>query len=146
MAVDNPQSRVTWAQFRITGFRFAQISGLSFAVNIGVTVFLHEHCGATEELAFATALVVVFLMNLFTMRYYIYNGRSGCSATQFTVYLGSAIVFRGSEYIVFLVLHTWLQFDYRLVAVAVTPFSAVLKFFYYRLVFERLATYGKREA
>jgi putative flippase GtrA len=122
-----------------TAIRYAQISGLSFAVNLGLTMFLHEICRAPEELAFAVALLVVFLMNFFAMRHYIYDGRGGRAARQFTIYTGSAVGFRASEYLAFLMVHSWLGFDYRWAVVAITVGMACAKFFYYRIVFERRA-------
>lgn len=119
-----------------TAIRYAQVSGLSFAVNIGLTVFLHEVCCVPEELAFAIALIVVFLMNFVAMRHYIYAGNGGHAGKQFIMYAGSALVFRGSEYLTFLILHSWLRLDYRLAVIGVAVGFACAKFFYYRLVFE----------
>ena len=116
--------------------RYIQISGLSFVVNVGLTIVLHEVCVLPEELAYAVALVVVFLMNFFAMRHYIYNGTRGTVGRQFAVYTGSAIGFRLSEYVVFLVLHTWLLGDYRMVVIGIATVAASAKFLYYRFVFE----------
>ncbi len=112
------------------------MSIISFAANVGLTVLLHEVCQAPEEMAFGVALVVVFLVNFFAMRHYIYEGKAGHAVGQFAVYTGSAISFRVTEYLSFLLLHSWLRFDYRLVLVTITSSSAVVKFCYYRLVFE----------
>jgi hypothetical protein len=110
---------------------------LSFSFNFCLTVLLHEVCRAPAELAFAVALIVVFVMNFFALRYYIYGSSDGRAAKQFAVYAGSALGFRASEYVAFLVLHCALQLDYRLAVVAVTVGMACAKFFYYRGVFEQ---------
>jgi len=117
--------------------RYAQVSCLSFVVNIGLTIFLHEVCAVPEEIAFAVAIVVVFLMNFTAMRHYIYKGSSGPLGGQFATFAVSSIGFRGTEYLGFLVLHSWLGFDYRVVVVGVTGVSAGVKFLYYKFVFER---------
>ncbi len=119
-----------------SAIRYVRVSILSLAVNIGLTMFLHEVCYAPEELAFAVALIIVFLMNFVAMRHYIYDGRSGQAGRQFIIYTGSALAFRGTEYFAFLTLHSWLRFDYRFVIIVVAAFSACAKFFYYRFVFE----------
>ncbi len=119
-----------------SAIRYAQISGLNFVVNIGLTIFLHEVCALPEEIAFAVALIVVFCMNFVAMRHYIYQGRNGPLGGQFATYTMSAIGFRGTEYLAFLALHSWLGFDYRVVVVGVTLVAAGVKFFCYRFVFE----------
>ncbi len=122
-----------------TLLRYAQISCLSFAVNLGLTVFLHEVLGVAEEAAVACALVVVFVMNFVAMRVYIYHARHTALWQQFLAYSGSALAFRAVEYTAFLVGHTWLRGDYRLVVALITVIAAVIKFVYYRVLFERHA-------
>ena len=118
-------------------FRFFQLSCVSFVTNFGLTLALHEWCQLSEEVSFATALAVVLVMNFLVMRWYIYEGKSGTLWQQFGLYLGSACVFRASEYGAFLIWHTWYGSDYRLVAVSIMTISAGIKFFYYRVLFER---------
>ena len=119
-----------------SGVRFLMLSVLSLFVNVGLTISLHELCYLPEELAFAMALVVVFTMNFFLLRYYVYDGIGRQAERQFIIYAGSALAFRGTEYVAFLVLHSWLRLDYRLAVVGIAVGSACAKFFYYRFVFE----------
>ena len=105
----------------------------------GDTVPAELYAYSLAWILFAAALLVVFLMNFFAMRHYIYNGRGGRAARQFTIYAGSAVGFRASEYLAFLIVHSWLGFDYRWAVVAITVGMACAKFFYYRIVFERRA-------
>jgi putative flippase GtrA len=116
--------------------RFLNNSVLSFAVNLGLTMIIRELLKAPAEVAFAIALVAVFVMNFFTLRYYVYQGELKPWIEQFTVYTGSAATFRGLEYVSFLLLHTWLGMDYRLVVIAILIVSSIVKFSWYRLVFE----------
>ncbi len=129
---------------RTSAIRFVLISGLSFVVNLGVTIVLHEVCGAPEEMAFAIALITVFFMNFFAMRHYIYSGTKGSLGQQFVVYAGSALGFRGLEYVAFIVVHSWLGLDYRVTVIGIIATAAVIKFLYYRLVFERGMRTGHR--
>lgn len=115
--------------------RFLNNSALSFVVNLGLTVFIREFLGAPAEVSFAIALVIVFTMNFFTLRYYVYQGEVKPWREQFAIYTGSAATFRGLEYVAFLLLHTWLGIDYRFVIVAILIVSSIVKFFWYRLVF-----------
>lgn len=118
-------------------WRYIQLSCVSFLINFGLTLGLHEIGGVSEEIAFATAVLVVFILNFFALRYYIYGENSGEFLRQFLVYSSSAFAFRAAEYGGFLVCHTWLGGDYRLVVIGLTVISSVVKFFYYRVFFDR---------
>jgi len=116
--------------------RFLQQSALSFIVNFGITIILHEVLGQAPEVAFAVALVIVFSMNFFLLRFYVYQGKEQPMVRQFMGYSGSAISFRGIEYLSFLILHTWLEYDYRLVIISILVVSSLFKFVWYRYLFE----------
>jgi putative flippase GtrA len=116
--------------------RFLQASGLSFLVIFGMTIFVHEVLGTSTEVAFSAALIAVFVMNFFMLRYYIYQGSDNPVGRQFLEYTGSAISFRGLEYVSFLLLHTWYEYEYRLVVLAVLVCSTIMKFLWYRYIFE----------
>ena len=120
-------------------FRWAQLSCASFVTNFGLTVVLHEWGQMSTEAAFAISLAVVLVMNFLLMRWYVYerNTNAGAVWQQFGLYLGSAVVFRATEYGSFLLWHTWYGSDYRLVVVGVSVISSAVKFFYYRLLFGR---------
>jgi hypothetical protein len=118
-------------------FRFFQLSCASFVTNFGLTLVLHEWGQISEEVAFASALAVVLVLNFLVMRWYIYEAQAGTIWQQFGLYLGSACVFRAAEYGAFLVWYTWCGGDYRIAVVGITVISAVMKFFYYRVLFER---------
>jgi putative flippase GtrA len=117
-------------------FRFVQVSCVSFLINFGLTLALHEWGQLPEEGAFAVALAVVLILNFVCMRWYIYEGQSGTILQQFGLYLCSAWAFRAAEYGAFLVWHTWWGSDYRVAVVGIMIISAGVKFFYNRLLFE----------
>jgi putative flippase GtrA len=118
-------------------WRYIQISCVSFLLNFGLTLVLHERGGVSEEIAFATAVTVVFITNFFALRYYIYGENLEGFWRQLLVYSSSALAFRAAEYAGFLVCHTWLGGDYRLVVIGLTVLSSGVKFFYYRVFFDR---------
>ena len=118
-------------------FRFVQLSGTSLVTNWGLMLGLHEWGRLPEEAAFALALATVLVLNFVVMRWYIYAPPPGALWHQFGLYLCSACGFRVAEYGAFLLWHTWHGSDYRLAVVGITVPSAVLKFFYYRCLFER---------
>jgi putative flippase GtrA len=118
--------------------RFALLGGLSFSVNFGLTVLLHEVLGVREELAFALVLALTTVMNFVLMRSFVYPGRKGALLAQFGLFVVSSLGFRSLEYVLFLVFHTWLGFAYKMVLVATLTTTFVTKFFYYgSVVFNR---------
>ena len=112
--------------------RFASLGVLSYATNVGLTFVLHEWYALPAEAAFAAALVTVFCMNFLLMRYYVYPGLRGGLGRQLAQFGVTSALFRGGEYVAFLVLHSWLGTHYLPAIVAVTGAAFVAKFFYYR--------------
>jgi putative flippase GtrA len=119
---------------RASFVRFCLITGLSYAINVGLTAALTELAGWPEEAAFAAALVVAMTSNFLFMRYWIYDGAAGSGPRQVLLYLLSSVIFRGLEYALFLVAHTWLGVPYVLAITGVLGLSFLTKFFYYRAV------------
>ena len=115
--------------------RFAALGAAGFVLNIAITVSLHEWLGAPEELAFAVALVVVFIFSFLTSRYLIFAGAAhGDPGKQLLRFAVSSAGFRVSEYFGFLVLHTLLGLPYLLSIIAVLGLSFLTKFFTYSAV------------
>jgi putative flippase GtrA len=112
--------------------RFAAMGGIGFALNVGITVGLHEGLGAPEELAFGVALVIVFVFSFVTSRYLIFEGAAGGDARkQLVKFAVSNAGFRVAEYVGFLVFHTVLGVPYVVAIVAVLAVSFLTKFFTY---------------
>jgi putative flippase GtrA len=115
--------------------RFAAMGAFGFALNIGITVSMHEWLGAPEELAFGVALVVVFVFSFLTSRYLIFDGAAGGDPKkQLVKFALSNAGFRVAEYVGFLVLHTAIGLPYVIAIVAVLAFSFLTKFFTYSTV------------
>lgn len=115
-------------------FRFGGAGALSFSINVGLTAFLHEVLGVLEEIAFAISLVVAFIVNFITCRYYVFDGRSGDVRKQLLAHLVLSLFFRGTEYLGFLLLHTVMGLPYLLAVVTVLVVSFAAKFLFYKNV------------
>lgn len=72
------------------------------------------------------------------MRHYIYQPSSDSASRQFFSYTMAALAFRGSEYVAFVLLETFLVIHYRLLVVGVSVVATIAKFFVYRVIFEGL--------
>jgi putative flippase GtrA len=116
--------------------RFVAVSAVGFPLNLGVTVFVHEVLGASEEVAFAIALMAVFLFNFAACRYIIYRATGGDPRRQLLKYVLFSAVFRLAEYAAFLLVHSVFNTQYLVAAVLVLGTSFFLKFrFYGKVVF-----------
>lgn len=115
--------------------KFGVLGALGFGINIAVTVVLTEVLGASEELAFAIALAVVFVFSFVTSRYLIFAGAAaGDPRRQLARFALSSAVFRGAEYLGFLLLHTVSGVPYLLTIVVVLGVSFLTKFVTYSTV------------
>ena len=116
---------------------FGLASGIGFAVNIGITAFLHEVLGITPGISFAVALACAYAANFFNNRTWVFNSDAK-ALPQVARFLSVSLLFRLAEYLVFLLLHAMLGLHY-LIAVLISLFSFYfIKFFVYKkLVFTR---------
>jgi putative flippase GtrA len=120
--------------------RYILGSAISFFINISLTVFLHEYLGLKEEVAFACGLTAVLIINFFIFRFFIFDSNSAPLTEQFIHYSSLAVSFRLSEYLLFLLCHTYIGLDYKLVTIVTLAISAVAKFFAYRFLFNKKST------
>ncbi len=111
--------------------KFGGLSGFSFIVNIGVTFFCHEYIGLHEELSYAIALVTVLVTNFLGLRYAVFKAQKSKPGRQFLYFVLSSIGFRVVEYIIFIIIHSWLGLYYLLAIVLISIVFTVLKFFFY---------------
>ncbi len=111
------------------------LSGISFVLNLGLTIVLHEVIGWAEEAAYATSLGVVLVVNFILCRTFVFNAAAGSLRRQALGYLGGTIIFRSLEYVCFLGIHSGFDVDYRLTVIAVSVVAMVVKFFVYRVLF-----------
>ena len=108
--------------------RFITVSAVAFPLNLAVTVFVHEVLGASEELAFAVALAVVFLFSFAACRYVIYRATSGDPRRQLLKYAMFSAVFRLSQYLAFFLVRSVFDTQYLLTAILVLGASFLFKF------------------
>lgn len=97
-------------------------------LNVGLTVVLHEYLGLAEEASFAIALVTVTINNFLFLRYYIFRSTNAGICGQFMAFVASAAIFRGGEYVAFLLLHTILYLQYTIAIVLTLAVSFMLKY------------------
>jgi len=113
-------------------FRFLQMSGFSFLLNLGLTILLHQVFHFSAELAYAIALLSVLVTNFVVMRWYVFSGSGQPLARQAVGFLAASTFFRGMEYLAFLLLHSVLTLNYVVAIVLVMGLAFVVKFFFYR--------------
>ncbi|WP_294391436.1 GtrA family protein [uncultured Sphingomonas sp.] len=116
--------------------RFGLMTGMSAAITIGLPVLLHEGAGVAPQHGAAIAFGVAFVVNFISLRRLVF--RSGNAATRdLLTFVASSLVFRGAEYVCFLMLLTILHVYYVVALIGVLGLSALAKFFWYRRVMHR---------
>lgn len=114
-----------------TSLRYLVFSGVSFCLNLGTTATLHEAFGVAPEVAFAIALVLVFIVNFIGLRWWIFAGTERPLGSQFVAFGLSSLVFRALEYAGYLVLLRALGLPYLIAAIATIGVSFVAKYIVY---------------
>jgi len=109
-------------------------SAISFMVVFGLTVFGHEVARLGEEVSLAIAITVGMVINFLVQRYAVFGATSVPITRQFPAFLVNTLGFRGTEYLLFCLFHTWLGFHYQMVLLSIQLIGFVLKFVVSRMV------------
>lgn len=118
--------------------RFAAGGLISMPVTIGVTALLHEVFALHESAAAAAGLVAALTANFLFLRYVVFASTATPILRQLAMFLASSGVFRGLEYVAFLLLNAALEAQYLLVLAGVLGVSFIIKFLVYEnFVFAR---------
>lgn len=111
--------------------RFTSVAAVGFPLNLAVTAFVHEILGASEELAFAVALITLFVFYFVANRHFTFRATGGDARRQLLRYAVFSALFRFAEFLGFLVVHTVFEVQYLIAAIAILGTSFVLKFHFY---------------
>ena len=118
--------------------RYGVSSGASAAVSLGLPVLLHEAFGVEQKLAVAISQVSVLLLNFLMIRLFVFRSKSKAKR-DLGYYIGSAVAFRGLEYLLFLALFELAALHYFAALLLTLGVSTVVKFGWYRFLFHRSA-------
>ena len=115
---------------------YGGMTALSFAVNLGLTVGLHEFYGFPEEASYAVALAAVFGMNFLISRHIVFRAASGSPGRQGLLFFLTSIGFRAIEYLLFLLVHSVLGVWYVAAVICIAAPMTLVKFvFHGKVVF-----------
>ena len=114
--------------------RFGMITGLSAIVSLGLPILLHELFHIGPKVAVAISQLTVLAMNFVTLRAFVFR-RSGSLRGDIARYGASAAVFRGLEYVSFLLLFELAGLFYVTALVITLAASTIIKFICYRFLF-----------
>ncbi len=89
---------------RIELVRYSLLSLASALISLGLPVLLHERLGADPRLGVAIGFAVVFVFNFVLLRRYVFRHRGSASAS-LGRFAATSLVFRGAEYLAFLLLY-----------------------------------------
>ena len=116
--------------------RYGVSSGASAAVSLGLPVLLHEAFGVEQKLAVAISQASILLLNFLMIRLFVFRSKS-TARRDLAYYVGSAVAFRGLEYLLFLALFELASLHYFLALLLTLAVSTVVKFGWYRFLFHR---------
>ena len=111
--------------------RFVLLGAISFTTNLCITAGLHELAGVSPDVSFATALATVFTINFAVMRWWVFPGSGRPMVRQLAGFALMSVVFRGSEFLVFLLLRHLGGMYYLFAAVGTLGSSMIVKYFVY---------------
>ncbi len=113
------------------GFLFILATGIGFAINVGLTAFLHEILGIPPGIAFAVALACAYAVNFFNNRKWVFAS-DAAAVPQVVRFLSVSLGFRLAEYLVFLLLFNILGIHYLFAVLISLSSFYFLKFFVYK--------------
>lgn len=111
--------------------RFVGVGFVSFPLGIGISAFCHEILGWRQEIAVATAIGVLILLNFALSRIYIFRSIES-ARSQLLRFVAVALTMRGAEYVLFLLLLRMMHVPYLLAMAASMVVSLGIKFIIYR--------------
>lgn len=117
----------TWGKRK--EIRFLTLAGMSFVLNPGLTFLLHEGVHLSERIAYAIALTTVFTFNFFMLRKWVYQAEAESAGKQGLRFISTTILFRLTEYVLFLLLTHMTSFHYLLIVLGISCTATILKFF-----------------
>ncbi|NBC34867.1 MAG: hypothetical protein GVY13_19525 [Alphaproteobacteria bacterium] len=134
-AIDESAEEIDEGRHPILGacWRFLQLGGLAFALNLAITTTGHEVLGLPAALAFGIALVTIFFLNFFGFRRFVYRATGGGARRQMLRFLAAIIPLRAAEYGAFVALTGLAGADYLLATIVVLSASAIAKFITFRV-------------
>ena len=114
--------------------RFSASTLISATITIGVPALLHEVLGVQQALAVGISQTTALLVNFLMIRIFVFRSNRA-ARRDLTYYVGSAVAFRGLEYVSFLVLFELGHLFYLVALVLTLGMSTLLKFVWYRFLF-----------
>ena len=112
--------------------RYGGLSVVSACISLGLPFVLHQWLGVDPRLAVAIGLICAFTTNFFGLSAVVF-GHTGGIASALARFLGVALVFRGLEYLGFLLLFDIAHLPYMVALLIPLVISFCLKFVTYRV-------------
>lgn len=115
-------------------FNYALLSAVSFAGNLGLTVWFHEWAGVSSFLAVPMAMALITLFNFYAIKLFVFKNGWHQWGKQLIGFIASIFAFRLAEYIAFVVFHGLMAVPYTPAYAFILAVSAACKFFFLRQV------------
>jgi putative flippase GtrA len=116
--------------------RFGVSTALSAGMTLGIPILLHEGFDVEQRNAVAISQSSALLLNFLMIRVFVFRSKRA-ARRDLAYYVGSAVAFRGLEYLLFLGLFTFIHAFYVAALIVTLGTSTLLKFVWYRFLFGR---------
>jgi putative flippase GtrA len=113
--------------------RFVGFGLISYGLGIGLSAFFREVLGLHEEVSVAFTLVILFVVNFWLVRRFVFRSL-GHKVNQFVRFVSMSLTMRGAEYVMFLGFLRVMHHHYLLALTLAMVLSACGKFLLYRNV------------
>jgi putative flippase GtrA len=124
--------------------RFVGMGFISFPLGLGISALCHEVLGWPEEIAVATAIGILLILNFFLSRIYVFRSIKSVRS-QLVRFVAVALTMRGAEYLLFLLLLRVIHVPYLVAMATALVISLGIKFVIYRTwVFSSGGAAGER--
>ena len=114
--------------------RFAVSTVISASFTLGLPLLLHEIGGIEQKLAVAISQASALVLNFLMIRLFVFRSKND-GKRDLAYYVGSAVAFRGLEYLLFLALLQLAGLHYLAALLVTLVASTVVKFGWYRFLF-----------
>ena len=115
----------------LTGFSILGV--ISVLLNLTLTVLFHEILGLSARVAYGIGLISAIILNFIVCRKFIFKSNKNITI-QFPIFTLSSFLFRGLEYITFLLQEALIDIPYPIAIITIHSVSFLIKFIYYRKI------------
>ncbi len=116
--------------------RYIVATGLSFSLTLFLSFSLKSFLGMPEKFAVAATLFIVFFINFYTNRVFVFRSKAN-ARRQIVYFAASSIAFRVVDYSLFFILFSWSNVHYLWALSSALVITFIVKYFFQKAIIFR---------